>query len=529
MAIKAVFLVVLLGAALALGVAAGFAGAALAAGGDGRAIALMAIRAVLGGLLVALLFFPVLRSAQHLDAGGERLLLLPVSLRQLHTLELGAAFADPWLFVVVPAIVVLGAVPFGGALAVGATTLAAALLLLVALASLTVAAGHAAQLLLRDRRRSEIVTVLLVLIWTSIALLPAYLDHSHRRRPATGPGGGTTRSAPAPVASAAPPSAAARTLATAPPEVTDRLARAETFPWYLQVLPTEAFARTLAASTGGAATAAALGLASLGLEAGLLYALSVLLWKRLVASPATVSGRRGAAAAALPTLALPGFSPAALAVAFAQAAPTTPASASASTSSIRSSAPTRATSTSTPARSGGRPSACTCPARRAESPARRARLVGVAPHVDAAATRATYLLPAYHDAPLRIDGHRGEGGVGIARDRIERGPHGRKAGAVVALHVDLGWGRRRRSAARPTTPPANPEDRRPGSATACWSARRAPRSPAGGRPAAANHRRPNAARRRRSRAPIRESPAGCAPGSRWRAADRRRSGRRPRS
>lgn len=286
--------------ALALAIGAGFAvwalaGGAGAAGDQARGIALLAPRLAFGILSVVVVIFAVLGGSRGGGSGGNlvRLLLLPVSSRQLHATELAAALADPVLLVAMPAMLVLG---FGTAVlrpSGAAPALLAVALLAATLAALATAASFAAQILLRDRRRAELAAVLAVVVWLAVSVLPSALNPGRGERPKDDP-------------AAEQPAAA---------EGVGRVA--ETFPLWFQPAPSEAFALTLAGAWAGDQGRAWRGAATLALELAALYGLSLVLWRRLVASPASASGRRGGIASPLPGLRAPGLTGAAAAVAWA--------------------------------------------------------------------------------------------------------------------------------------------------------------------------------------------------------------------
>ncbi len=296
-------------------------GAAVGSPGDGRAIALAGLRIGLAGVSLLVVVFAVIGGARSAATGTTRLLLLPVSTRQLHAMELLAGLGDPALLIVLPALLLLGG---GTAIlrpAGAAPALLAVGLVVAVLAVLATVVSFAVQLLFRDRRRAELAAVAAILAWVALSVLPATLGAGRRRE---------ARSEAPPAASAAAPDAA---IVPAPspnaPEVpaeSERgsgprdggLARrvSEVFPVALRALPSEAFVRALAGATAGRTGDAGWGAAVLLLDLGLLYGLSLGLWRRLVASPARASGRRGAAAPPLPELRPPGLTTPAAAVAW---------------------------------------------------------------------------------------------------------------------------------------------------------------------------------------------------------------------
>ena len=117
------------------------------------------------------------------DGGNVvRLLLLPIPRLALFIAQMGAGLADPWIALMVPALV---GVPIGLAVGLkfvtaGIALVAGAVLLLFVL-SLTSLASSVIHLLLRDRRRGDIVMLVLVLVLPLMGILPQFLIHSDRK------------------------------------------------------------------------------------------------------------------------------------------------------------------------------------------------------------------------------------------------------------------------------------------------------------------------------------------------------------
>jgi hypothetical protein len=153
-----------------LGLAAGFG---LATGG--WSVLMSAVRgilfAVLGITLVSPLVLPMRDSSTIV-----RLLLLPIPRRVLYFAQALGAIGDPWVALVIP--LLLG-VALG--LAVGVHFLAALIALIAGLGfllfiiGLTTLASSVLQWLLRDRRRGDLVMMLLVLVLPLIGIIPQFL------------------------------------------------------------------------------------------------------------------------------------------------------------------------------------------------------------------------------------------------------------------------------------------------------------------------------------------------------------------
>lgn len=279
---------------------------------------LLVVRALLAFFLLTVLLVPAI---QGLAGGGlprTRLLLLPIRLRDLHALESAAHLADPWVLPVVPALLAVA----GGALWVagvgGLVVLAAGLLFVLAVAALSATVTFGVALLLRDRRRAEGLALVVMMLWIGVAILPGWLQ----RRDDDGP---------APAATEAPAATGAPALVNQPPEAEgaaagepdgddERLFRALADPPAVVLLiPSEAYGRALGLAILGRPAAALGPTAVLALSGLLLFGLSRVLWRRLLASPAASGGRRGARDLPRP-FRVPGLSEGASAVAWGQLA-----------------------------------------------------------------------------------------------------------------------------------------------------------------------------------------------------------------
>jgi hypothetical protein len=312
------------GIATALAVGAWLVGRALAAG-DGAGPALVGLRVAGAFFIVLLALFTVLAAGRSAIGDWTRLLLLPIGRRELHAVELIGGLGEPWLLVTVPSLLLLAsALAARGGAAMLLAGLGGALLYLTlgALATLLVLL---VQLLLRDRRRAEVVMLVAMMAMMTLGWLPgAFLQRGHERkaerrseekarqsaprergapRPATAAREASERAAPAPAATeprAVAREPAGRRAAASDPAAQRRSTRLQR---WLQPLPSEAYAQVLAHAAGGRPGRAAIPLAILAAEATLLYALSALAWRRLVDSPAV--GSRRSRTLALPRLASP--------------------------------------------------------------------------------------------------------------------------------------------------------------------------------------------------------------------------------
>jgi hypothetical protein len=145
---------------------------------------------------------------------------------------------------------------------------------------LSAALAHAVRLLFRDRRRAELVVLVVLLVLMAVSIVPGLVASR----------GARSSSEPSTAESGQAPEAAEEPAAGGPAP----LAVAGRFPWLLQPLPSEAAVRAIARATGGAPIAALSSLGVLALVSAAGWELSRRAWERLLGSPAA-GGRRGAA------------------------------------------------------------------------------------------------------------------------------------------------------------------------------------------------------------------------------------------
>jgi hypothetical protein len=229
------------------------------------------------------------------DGGGTvRYLLLPIPRVDLYLAQMAGALADPWTLLVIP--LVVAGIPIGLAIgldfAAAAMALVAGVAFLALLAGLTSLVSSVIHLLLRDRRRGDIVMFVLVFMIPAMALLPQILIRENR-----GPDGRQLTRAER---RAAPPSPVAKaTLRLVP------------------YMPSEMYRRTAA----GAVTAPATGvipLAELGALALLVQAAGFATYRRVLDMPVSLGMRRAGSFGGLWDRVVPGLSPGASVVALTQ-------------------------------------------------------------------------------------------------------------------------------------------------------------------------------------------------------------------
>ena len=295
--IAALFLLV---GAVALAGLAWKGGVALGAGPDGdRGLALLIMRLSLGLGTGMLLIEPAIRASRGASGDAQsaltRLLLLPVSRRHLHVSEVASSAMDPIVLLFAPALIALGlSVARSSSVAAGVVTLLAGLLLIVGFVTLAAALSFGLQLVLRNRQRAESLLLATMVALISFALLPGLLERLEDRRKALAPGRSAAAEEVEPMAPPPPmPSDEEQAAAHAKRRAENeqrRVQRAETFPVWLQWLPSEAHGRAVATATGGRPVAALPWLAWIGAFAAGAWWLSRVLWERLVSSPESSGG-----------------------------------------------------------------------------------------------------------------------------------------------------------------------------------------------------------------------------------------------
>jgi hypothetical protein len=282
-------LVLLVPTSLALFVVGMTAGFGLATGD--WIITMEVIRFFLLLALALTLIGPVILPTR--DSGSVvRMLLLPIPRLALYLAQMAGSIADPWILLILP--VMIG-VPIG--LAIGLkfvaalVTLAAGALFMFFVMGLTSLAASVVHLLLRDRRRGDIVMLILVLVIPVVALAPQMFLRSERKD-----GRRLTRAE----RQALPPSATA-------------VAATRLLPY----VPSEMYRHTAINSVRSPADAA-LPLASLGIVALAIQAAGFAAYRRVLDMPVSLGTRRAGSFGGLWKRVIPGLTPSASAVAFTQ-------------------------------------------------------------------------------------------------------------------------------------------------------------------------------------------------------------------
>lgn len=170
---------------IGLGVLALVAGFLLGGGGGGgETDTALTIRAIVGAFLATIslvvLVAPMIRSATRKDLSLTRFLLLPIPRPLLHLLDLAAGVMDPWIALVVPVVLLLPAgLAAAGAIGSAVVALAAGIVLLCFYLALASCVSHVLSLLYRNRRRGELVSLLILVSLSMIGFVPALLGGRH--------------------------------------------------------------------------------------------------------------------------------------------------------------------------------------------------------------------------------------------------------------------------------------------------------------------------------------------------------------
>lgn len=174
-------------ALLMLPSAVALAGAGLYAGwtlgqGTGDSVTFSLVRYVLFAACALTLVGPILLPAAE-RTNAVRLLLLPIPRAVLYLSQSMSAAADPW--VLLSAAVVI-ALPIGlaasGSAGAAALAFVAGLVLLAALVGMTQLVTSAVHLIVRDRRRAELLTLFIVVFLPLVGMLPGLFDDGGRDR-----------------------------------------------------------------------------------------------------------------------------------------------------------------------------------------------------------------------------------------------------------------------------------------------------------------------------------------------------------
>jgi hypothetical protein len=151
----------------------GFAGYRLTTGGS--ATSFEVVRFLLFAAIAFCVIGPVIMPSMERNS-AIRLLLLPIPRRTLYLAQAAGTVSEPWILLAIP--VVLG-VPFGlasgGAVGAAAFAIAAGAILILCLTGIAALSTTALNLIVRDRRRGELVMLFFVVFIPIISVLPSVL------------------------------------------------------------------------------------------------------------------------------------------------------------------------------------------------------------------------------------------------------------------------------------------------------------------------------------------------------------------
>ena len=263
---------------------------------------LLVLRLLLGLLMFAIVSLAIVSPAQSALSRYTRLLLLPIQRRVLHLIEVLAALGDPWIAVVAAGLTMFAIGVFAGGRPLAAmVALAAAMLTVAVVVCAGSLAGFLVAWLMRDRRRGELFTLIFVIAFSLMALIPAFLTRAGARPTKETDAGG-----------AGPADRIARQIHQINVDEFDRHLPGWT--WYV---PSEVYGRTIGAAMAGDRRAVARGLAVLAAEATVLFVISARVHRRMMGALEGDRSRRRSTEIELGSPPLPLLSPGASAVAWA--------------------------------------------------------------------------------------------------------------------------------------------------------------------------------------------------------------------
>ncbi|HSB11517.1 MAG TPA: hypothetical protein VLM38_18660 [Blastocatellia bacterium] len=280
---------------LVFSVLGGAGGWAAGSGTVQQAVILLIARIILLCMLAVVLFVPLAAPARGAIGGYRRLLLLPISRRVLHLIEMIACAADPWLVFVIPGILFFAmGLLIAQQVFASIIALAAGMTVIVVYCSLFSLMTFLVNWLMLSRRRGELFTLAFVLGFSLLGLIPAFLSGNLDRR-----------------------SREARTKSEPRERFSvDKLDDA--LPIWTRVIPSELYGRAIGFDLEGSHGIAWICVGGLAAEAAILYRVSAAMHGKLLDSVES-SGVRRTSRRRIERLPLPGLSQAAAAVAFAQA------------------------------------------------------------------------------------------------------------------------------------------------------------------------------------------------------------------
>ncbi len=111
-----------------------------------------------------------------------RLLLLPIRQGTLYAAQAGGALSEPWVLLSLPVALALPiGLAAGGAAAAAVITLVAGALFVVCLIGLSTLSALLLHLVVRNRRRGELVALFFIVLVPALSVMPTLLMTSHER------------------------------------------------------------------------------------------------------------------------------------------------------------------------------------------------------------------------------------------------------------------------------------------------------------------------------------------------------------
>jgi len=272
--------VLMVPSALILAAAAVAGGFALARG-DQHSLLFEAARYLLFIVPIASIFGPLLLPAAD-RTNPVRLLLLPIPRSTLYVAQSSSAFGDVWVLLMLPIVLFVPVGLLAGAAFIAAPVASiAGLLLVLVIVGITSLATSVLHLLVRNRRRGELLALLFIVIIPAASMLPGLLN-GLRHVP------GAER--PSPVSSMLP-----EWVKTAGMRAFD-------------VYPPEAYARSTRSAAGGDIATAGAGLVALTVAALVIHGLGMAAFAKVLESPGSTGARRAVPTGAAWSRRLPGLS-----------------------------------------------------------------------------------------------------------------------------------------------------------------------------------------------------------------------------
>ncbi len=166
--------------ASALAGLAGYAGYALGSSAE-TPVTLEVLRYLLLAGVALTIVGPILLPAGE-RTNAVRLLLLPIPRPVLYVAQAASALADPWILLAIPIVVALPVgLAIAGALGASLVALVAGGLFLIGLLGISSLATSVMHLLVRDRRRGELLAVLFMVVLPALAIVPGAMRDEERR------------------------------------------------------------------------------------------------------------------------------------------------------------------------------------------------------------------------------------------------------------------------------------------------------------------------------------------------------------